>query len=148
MRRRAMAHAIGFGLQGVIVHNCDAGPERILHTSRALLQHMRELVSEELLSPRGVRIVLAGREENVRAVCEGTRPDGTGFGSHVDANGGKIGAECRLHFLPHGVGQPLTDGSPGDRTVIIRHVTDPHWKVIVLIGRQSRVTMVSGALYV
>jgi hypothetical protein len=107
MRRRAAAQAIGLGFQCVIEDNRDARPEWILEASRALLQNVRELVSEELLSRDGVGIVATRREENVRAMCEGKRANRAGFRSHVYANGGEIGAERRLHLSPHVIGQRL-----------------------------------------
>jgi hypothetical protein len=95
-------------LQRVILDNGSARLEWIPYQACALLQHVRELVPEQLLSRCRVGIVLAWREENPRAVCERQRANGTGFRSHVDANGREIGAKCRLHSLPHVTGQRLT----------------------------------------
>src|ERR1043165_5963321 len=67
MRRRPRAHRVRFRLQPAVLHDRDARAERVAYAAGALLQHVRELVAEDLLALRRGGVVLARREGAGRA---------------------------------------------------------------------------------
>jgi hypothetical protein len=60
-----MAHAIGLGLEGVILHDGYTRAERVRDTPRTLLHDMLKLMAEEELAMGRVGIVLPRGEVNL-----------------------------------------------------------------------------------
>jgi hypothetical protein len=93
-----MTHAVGLGLESLILHDGYTGAKRIGNSSGTLLHHMLKLMAEEELAVGSVGIVLAVGEMDLRTPGEGECADGGGFGADVDANICKARAESALHF--------------------------------------------------
>jgi hypothetical protein len=53
-----MAHAVGLGLEGVILHHGYTRTERVRDTPRSLLHNMLKLMAEEELAMGGVGVVV------------------------------------------------------------------------------------------
>jgi len=98
-------HALRFGLHSTVMDHGDPRPEGVAHATRALLHDVGQLMSEDLLPAMGVRVVLAGSEEKVRAMSESQGTNGSGFLPHVDAHIAELCAEERFHLLQYGIGQ-------------------------------------------
>jgi hypothetical protein len=81
-----MTHAVGLGLESVILHDSDTRAKRIGNPSGTLLHHMLQLMAEEELALGSMGIVLAVSEVDLRTPCEGECADGGGFGADVDAD--------------------------------------------------------------
>jgi hypothetical protein len=113
LRRGAVAHAVGFRFQGVVLDDGKAGAERVAHPAGALLQDVRQFVAEELLAGGGVRLEAAGGEVDVRADGEGNRADALGLRALVHAHGGEVGVEGLLHLALHRIGKGLAGPAGG-----------------------------------
>jgi hypothetical protein len=99
----------------MVLHHGHSAAEGVGHSSSALLDDMGEFVAEQKLSVRRVRVVLAGREVDVRPPREGDRADSRGFGSDVDADIGEIRAEGGFHL---GLNVARQRPSTGPRTKV------------------------------
>lgn len=98
-RRRALRHAIGFGLQARVLHHRHTAAERVAHPARPLLHHVGELVPDEPLPVRALRSVGPGREIDVRPHREGHCSDRGRLRTFVDADVGEGRSEEGLHLL-------------------------------------------------
>jgi len=90
-----------------------------------LLQHMRQLVAEELLAGGRVRAQLAGGEGDVAALSDGPRAQRGHRGRLGDAHAGEVGIEGALHRAGDGFGQGLAAGGRGQGwAVVIQQALD------------------------
>jgi hypothetical protein len=105
MRGGKTAHPLRLRLQRAVLHHREAAAERIAHAAGALLHHMGELVAEQLLAPRGLRLEAARRVIDVGAQGEGDGADALGLWADMDADGGKVGAEGCPFLAAHRVRQ-------------------------------------------
>lgn len=85
-----------------------ASRRRRLGRSGALLDHVRELVSDQVLAVGAVGIELARREMNVRALGERLRADlRRPIAVGVDPDRAEVGTELRFHLRAQSLGQRL-----------------------------------------
>ncbi len=73
-RRDPQAHGLGLGLQGRVLDHRHARAQGVLHPPGLLLHHVGQLVAEQLLALRRLRVVLPGGEVEVGADGEGQGP--------------------------------------------------------------------------
>src|SRR5262249_17698781 len=85
----------------------DAGSERIHDAARSLLQHVRELVANQPLTLRRVRVVLPSREVDVGSMGEGESANRIGVRSDVNTNVGQVSFQDRFHSSPHRFWKPM-----------------------------------------
>jgi len=100
--RGLRAELVGFVLErriGVRRRTSDLGVHG--HATLRLLDHVRELVAEQLQALRAGGIVGARREEQVGAARERARADRLGVRAGVDAHRGEVAAERGLHLRAH-----------------------------------------------
>ncbi len=99
---------VGLTLQhAAIVDRDAAGDGGRLGSALSLLDDVRQLVTEELLSAATLRIVLTRSKKDVRPVGKRDRAGGCGFGSFMDPHRREVGAERPFHFSAHSIGQWL-----------------------------------------
>jgi hypothetical protein len=66
---------------------------------------MRQFMTQQRLSLRRMRVVLARGKMNIGTPGESDRSDGGRFGTHVNANVREAGAQSRFHFGLNVAGQ-------------------------------------------
>jgi len=96
---------VGLGFECWILHDGEPGSERIPYAPRALLQDVRQLVPEQALAVRRLRMILAGSEVNPRADRKGEGANPCGFGTDESPDVREARAKGRLHLPEHSVGQ-------------------------------------------
>jgi hypothetical protein len=94
--------------------------ERVRHPASALLEHVGQLVTEQLLALGRLGIVLARREVQVSAVGEGQSADRGRFVTDVDADVGEAGVEEPLHLHTYGLGRRLAPAALIDQVARYR----------------------------
>jgi hypothetical protein len=97
MVRRAHPQSVGFGLQRPVLHDSDSGA-RQPNASLALLNHMRELVADQLVPAKAVGPILSRREIEVVARGEGQGADASGLRADMNPDPRKVGSERGLHL--------------------------------------------------
>jgi len=101
------AEAVGFGFEGVVLHDRELGAERVLHAAGALLHDMRQFVAQELLAVHAVGPIAAGSKIHVCAHREGDGADTLRLRPDMHAHSREIGAKGSLHLAAHRFGQWL-----------------------------------------
>ena len=97
MVRRAHPQSVGFGLQRPILNDSDSGA-RQPHASLALLNHMRELVADQLVPSKAVGPILSRRKVEVVARGERQGADASRLRADMNPDLRKIGSERGLHL--------------------------------------------------
>ena len=94
---------------------------RAVHRGTTLLQDVRELVGQEVLTGSRAGLIGAGPEVDVGAVGEGTgsqaRTEIGRLGVAVDAHFAEIGPEASLHAVPDRSRQGVTAATPGGQAL-------------------------------
>jgi hypothetical protein len=93
-----VAQAVGFGFESIVLHDGDTTAVRVPDAAGTLLHNMGELVGEQLLPVRSMRVVVAGCEMDVGSPGEGDGADGSYLWAYMNAHIGKVGAQSRFHF--------------------------------------------------
>jgi hypothetical protein len=92
------AQTVGFCFKNLILHYRDSGSEGIGYPSGALLHDVRELVAKQELAMRRVRVILAGREVQVRAPGKCNCANGRSVRAYVDSHVGEVCVERGFHL--------------------------------------------------
>jgi hypothetical protein len=107
LRRRPRAHPVGFGLKHPVLHHRDPAAG-CADATLALLDHVGELMAQELLALYRSGLVAARGEVDVVAHGEGNRADSRCLGPGVHPDRGEVCPERGLHLGEHGLGKRLT----------------------------------------
>jgi hypothetical protein len=82
----------------VILDHGHPAAEGVGYPARALLHDVRQFMAKQKLSVRRVRIVLSGREVQIRSPSEGQSADGRCLRAYVNTNVGETGSEGFFHL--------------------------------------------------
>jgi len=96
-----MPKAVCLGFKSMVLHNRHSIAKRVGHPSRALLNHMRQLVGKKELPMRRMRIVLAGGKVQIGTPCKCDGSNGRGFGTDMHTHIREIRAERCFHLGLH-----------------------------------------------
>jgi hypothetical protein len=95
---------IGLGLKADVLHDTRVLPLNAGDPAAALLYHVDEFVTDEVIACGRAGVILAAREVHIIPLGECQRPHPLGGLSRVHAHVREIRAQRLLHFLPGRLG--------------------------------------------
>jgi hypothetical protein len=82
----------------MILDYCHSTAEGIGYSASALLYNMRQFMAEQKLPMGSMRVVLSGREVQIRSPGKSERPDGRSLRAHMHTYVRKTGPEGCFHL--------------------------------------------------